>query len=441
MMAKHRDHHHAPAPIDDSPVWRIERELGEMNLLGWIEAQPHALKIYWQSRDGEMEMVGVGAADKVTPEGFVGIKAAFDHMREQTRGSGARYFGGLCFDSARAPRDVAWLSFGDFMFVLPLVEVVRRGSRITLALNALRTRIEEDGAEAALSDLKSLREIDEVDVFGELSVGQRTDSPDAAEWRRMVDRSLSSIAEGRLEKAVLARRTEYGTTAPVSPWGLLHRLRQNSSGRYLFGFQPDGGAAFIGASPERLYRRRDHVIESEALAGTRPVSDLPGETRQLTDELLASDKERREHQFVVDHLTAAMKSLCTDYRVDSQPEAVKYGDVQHLRTDLSGELGDHIDDAAILRTLHPTPAVGGTPRPAALEYLREVEPFDRGWYAGPLGWIDSTGAEFAVAIRSALVRPDGLSLYAGAGIVVGSDAAREWDELENKIAPMARLLK
>jgi menaquinone-specific isochorismate synthase len=438
-MSNHRIHS-PETSSDDSPIWRIEREWEDIDILGWLNAQPHGVKVYWQSRDGDLEIAGVGAADLITAADFIGIKSAFDRIREQTTQSRARYFGGLCFDSVRTPRDEVWSSFGDFRFVLPLVEIVRSGSKITLALNALRSRLEEDGAEAALSELQLLRETDRIDELVAPAVGARQDYPGATAWRAIVDDSLRFMTQSKLDKVVLARRTDYPTAAPFSPWDLLKKLRDDARGRYLFGFQPDSPATFIGASPERLYRRHEHTIESEAMAGTRPTSDDPSVNRQLAEELLASEKDRREHQYVVDHLIDAFVSLCTRYEAEPQPEIVRLSKVQHLRTRLHGELRDGIDDAAILRTLHPTPAVGGTPRAEALEHLRRVEPFDRGWYAGPVGWLDSSGAEFAVAIRSALIRPDCLSLYAGAGIVTGSDADREWDELENKIAPIVRLL-
>lgn len=439
-MAKRHLHAHVPEPDDSSLIWRVERELGEIDLLGWLEAQPHTFKMYWQSRDGALELAGVGAADRIAATDVVGLKAAIEHIRAHTAGSPARYLGGLCFDSTRQPRDPSWAEFGDFLFVLPLVEVARCGEKVTLSMNALRSRIEEDGAETALSELKLLRESDQLGVYVRPHVGQRQDHPDQPGWLETVQESLACISRGELHKVVPARRSDFPTTAPLSPWRLLKKLRDTGTGRCLFGFQTSPGTAFVGASPERLYRRDGVTLESEALAGTRPTSDDPDRNRQLADELLASDKERREHGYVVDHLKSALESLCERITVDPQPKVVQLPGVQHLRTGLRGELQSDVDDTTILRTLHPTPAVGGLPRAAALEHLRKIEPFDRGWYAGPVGVLDASGVEFAVAIRSALIRPDRLSLFAGAGVVEGSDPDREWVELESKIAPFVEIL-
>jgi len=438
-MAKRHLHAHVPEPADHSLVWRVERELGEIDLLGWLEAQPHTFKVYWQSRDGALEMAGVGAADRIAATDVVGLKPALEQVHAHTADSRARYLGGLCFDSARQPRDPAWAEFGDFLFVLPLVEVVRMGGSVTLSMNALRSRVEEDGAEETLAGLKLLRESDQLGVYVRPRVGPRQDYPDPPGWHKAVRESLACISRGELHKVVPARRSDFPTTAPLSPWRLLRKMRDGCKGRYLFGFQTSPGTAFVGASPERLYCRKGAALESEALAGTRPTSDDPNRDRQLADELRASDKERREHGHVVEHLNSALGSLCGHVEVDPQPTIVKLPGVQHLRTGLRGEVRADVDDTAILRALHPTPAVGGLPRAAALDFLRKNEPFDRGWYAGPVGMFDASGAEFAVAIRSALIRPNRLSLFAGAGIVDGSDPDREWTELESKISPFTEL--
>jgi menaquinone-specific isochorismate synthase len=151
-------------------------------------------------------------------------------------------------------------------------------------------------------------------------------------------------------------------------------------------------------------------------------------------------KEQLEHRLVVDSLASTFRELCADFSQDSSPSVLKLSRVQHLRTAFSGQLNDGVGDDSILRAFHPTPATCGSPCTAAARFISENEPFDRGWYAGPLGFVSRDEAEFAVAIRSMLWLGRKTHVYAGAGIVDGSESEREWNELEDKIAGVLHLL-
>jgi len=221
---------------------------------------------------------------------------------------------------------------------------------------------------------------------------------------------------------------------------LLARLRAITPNSFHFCFQPEHGLAFIGATPERLYGRVGRTLRSEAIAGTRPNGATAAETARLGYELLHSEKDVREHVFVREQIRQQLAPLCSTLVVAPEPALLKLTRRQHLWTPISGQLHDHVDDADILSRLHPTSAVGGEPTARALQHIAELEPFDRGWYAGPLGWIAHGSAEFAVAIRSGLVDGAQLALYSGAGIVPGSTADGEWDEIENKISDFVNIL-
>jgi menaquinone-specific isochorismate synthase len=208
----------------------------------------------------------------------------------------------------------------------------------------------------------------------------------------------------------------------------------NNHRAYYFCFQPKNEIAFIGGTPEQLYYRENNNIHTEAVAGTRRRGSSAYEDKQLEQDLLTCEKDIREHRFVVDSIQNALNILCDSINRQENISVLKLSRLQHLLMQFKGLLKQNIKDSDILENLHPTPAVGGVPSEEAINAIENIEHFDRGWYAGPVGWISRDKAEFAVAIRSGLVYENELYLYSGAGIVEGSDAENEWEEIENKIA-------
>jgi isochorismate synthase len=195
-----------------------------------------------------------------------------------------------------------------------------------------------------------------------------------------------------------------------------------------------GGRWFLGATPERLVRVRHGEVSAMALAGSAPRGQSPEDDRRFGEALLASAKDRVEHAIVVEMVRHSLSGACDAVSVAEAPALLKVSNVQHLHTPIAARLrgGSTIFD--LIERLHPTPAVGGVPRAAALDWLRRREGLDRGWYAGPIGWIDGRHeGEFAVAIRSALLSRDEALLYAGCGIVAGSDPDAEYGESQLKL--------
>jgi menaquinone-specific isochorismate synthase len=351
-----------------------------------------------------------------------------------------RYFGGLRFDSEYSSgANKLWDGFAPAHFVLPRVELRREPHSCTLVLNVLREELRPDRIGPVAEQLKRLGLPAESTATGPVTIRDRVDLPDSKGWREAVEHGLELCSGGPLRKIVLARRSDLNLSNPISPWSLLRMLRKESVGVFMFGFEDVDGQTFIGATPERLYQRESRRIKSEAVAGTRPRGSDEDSDRKLADELMASEKDRREHGHVVDRMREAFNLLCDSFEIQTAPRISSFARVQHLVTRGDGKLKSGVDDAAILSALHPSPAVAGTPTDLAVTHLREIEPFDRGWYAGPVGWLGTDSAEFAVAIRSALINKHVLSLFAGAGIVSGSEPSREWTELENKITPYLEL--
>ena len=252
------------------------------------------------------------------------------------------------------------------------------------------------------------------------------------EWEAIVARAIASIERGDLEKVVLAREVVVEADQAFDVRDILARLVHQQPGCFVYA--SDG---LVGASPELLVRRAGNVVESRPVAGTAVA-----EGEESLRRLAASVKDTHEHRFVVDAILAALAPACTTLDA-GDPEVAVFGPIAHLATPIRGELaGPGAPDALDLaRRLHPTPAVGGTPRQAALDAIRELEGFDRGRYAGPVGWVDARGdGEWAIALRGAELDGTRARLVAGAGIVAGSDPAAEWAETQAKLEPMLRAL-
>jgi menaquinone-specific isochorismate synthase len=268
---------------------------------------------------------------------------------------------------------------------------------------------------------------------------RESDGDGEAIWTRTVRAGLERIRSGALRKIVLARTRSYTASGQLDPVSVLMRLASREIRGFRFLMEAGEGKSFLGVTPERLISRSGRIARSEAVAGTRPRGVDGVADRLLGESLLASAKDRREHELVVERVREALTSCSTTLRIDAEPRLLRLAYVQHLATRVQAEIRTGVTDIDLVRLLHPTPAVAGAPVAAAIEALRALEPFDRGLYAGPVGVVSRDGAEIAVAIRSARIDGDRLTAYAGAGIVDGSDPADEWRETGHKLLAFERL--
>jgi salicylate biosynthesis isochorismate synthase/menaquinone-specific isochorismate synthase len=248
------------------------------------------------------------------------------------------------------------------------------------------------------------------------------------------------IRAGRLEKVVLAREVVVEAPRAHDPAALHGALRELFPSCFCFCCgSPEG--AFLGASPELLVRRSGAGADTVALAGSTRRSADPAVDAHLGEQLLQSAKERREHEIVVRRIERSLRPHSVWVQAAPEPELVKVANIQHLGTPIHAQLAEPRSVIELAGLLHPTPAVGGEPRDAALDAIGELEGLDRGWYAGAVGWMDaSEDGELCVALRSTLLRDRTAHLYAGAGIVAGSDPAAELAETELKLDALLPLL-
>ena len=262
---------------------------------------------------------------------------------------------------------------------------------------------------------------------------QLTPVPTPDRYRGAVADAVARIGGTELRKVVLARTIEVRAGRALDPRTLLHRLRAVDPDAYTFAM-PTNDGVIVGASPELLVSRHDREVRSNPLAGSAPRSGDPEEDRANADSLVASAKEQEEHVIVVEAVAETLRPFCEELTWDQEPILLGTPNVWHLSTRFRGILRDPAPTALdLVAALHPTPAIAGTPTEAALATIDELEPFDRGRYAGPVGWVDANGdGEWAIALRCAELRGDRATLFSGAGIVAGSEPAREVDETERK---------
>jgi menaquinone-specific isochorismate synthase len=248
---------------------------------------------------------------------------------------------------------------------------------------------------------------------------------------------LDAIVAGTLAKAVLARDVLVMADAPFDVRAVVERLRRTQGGCFVFA--ADG---LVGATPELLIRRRGSTVASRPMAGTISRGATGASDHDAEAALAASAKEGLEHRLVVDSVANGLRTCGIEVTTVTEPQVARLATMSHLATTITGRVEGAAPSALELAlALHPTPAVGGAPRDAALRMLRSLETFDRGRYAGPVGWVDGRGdGTWGVALRCADLQGSEARLVAGAGIVAGSDPDAEWAETQAKLEPMLQVL-
>lgn len=264
--------------------------------------------------------------------------------------------------------------------------------------------------------------------------------PEIADWNKGIANILQSIDAKVTKKVVLGRKVFLHFEAEVSALAMMQRLSDTRCQEFLFCFQFQPGVMLLGRSPERLFYRQDRNIETEAIAGTRRLGDNPNDDARLQTELLNSTKDQHEHELVLSMLQKQLAQLCFHSKVDCTGQIIRTNGGIHILSRLSGQLKDGVTDKDIINLLHPTPAVAGTPTRLAMKMIRDLEPFARGWFTGSCGYLSRNESQFAVIIRSGLLSKNNLTLFAGAGIVSGSEATTEWAEVENKLRCIEQVL-
>ena len=414
--------------------------------------------LWLQPIDG-FSLVGIGAAWAVRadgPERFGEVALEWERVLARARiggeastarAVGPLLIGGLGF-TGEVPADAAWTPFGAASLSVPeLLLLQTPGGRWLTA-----SFIELDAAGASgpdrlqrlwhelAADLEAVADAVATPPASPVPLTVMAEHPDRRTWDRLVDRFAGAVGRGRLDKVVLARRLDVTAPVKIDAVAAVRRLTSGSPTSTTYAFAR-GGSVFVGATPERLISTQGKEFQTVAIAGSIRHVDDAGEEAALAAELLASDKDREEHEIVVEMLRTNLEPVATELHVAPAPVVAAFGTVQHLVTTVTGRLRDRAGILSLAGLLHPTPAVGGEPRGLALELIAEHEGFERGWYSGPIGWVGADGdGEFVVALRCGVVSGTTATLFAGCGIVADSDPAREWEESRNKMQVVAGAL-
>jgi isochorismate synthase len=416
------------APRDTLRVAHAEVDLDPLEVVRAGQAA-FGEAVFYTDPDGR-SIGGLGAARRIVaagPERFFRLDGALAGLP-----SGTPAMVGYAF-SADGATSEEWDGFPSAEVVIPQIAVIREAGASRLVVT-VPPGSDPAGALAAAATLRMPAEPELLEP-GAFAV---VPEPEPEDWREQVEEALASIAAGGLDKVVLARSLVVRRGTPIPAFDLVALLRDRHPRCRAFGWQA-GDAAFVGASPELLVRRSGRRFETIPLAGSAPRGSDPAEDRRIGDALLASAKDRGEHSLVIDDVVRRLLPFSEVLDVAPGPRLERFSTVQHLSTAVSGTSSSRL--LTLVDALHPTPAVGGTPSAEALAFIRKVEEIDRGWYAGGIGWLDPSGdGEVSVGLRCALVRDDTARIYAGNGIVAGSDPDAEVAETRLKLRPLLELL-
>jgi len=408
----------------------------------------------WEEPERGFALAGLGSASEIVSRGpsrFADLAAESarvlrDRMADEPprlpAGAGPVWTGGFAF-ADDGGSSAHWSSLPPALLVLPELSAVRDGERAFLTASVELAPGSDPGA--ALAGLRARlgaladRELPMLDpaAFGRVNVASAAD-PSA--YEQAVARAVERIRGGELEKIVLAREVRAEAPRAHDPAALFAALRELFPSCYCFCVgTPE--AAFLGASPELLVRRRGAGAQTVALAGSTRRSADPAVDDHLGEQLARSAKNRSEHEIVVRRIERSLRPHSVWVEAGREPILIKVANIQHLATPIHAQLADPRSAVELAGMLHPTPAVGGEPNDRAVEAIAELERLDRGWYAGPVGWMDATeDGEFCVALRSALLRDRTAHLFAGAGIVADSEPEAELAETELKLGALLPLV-
>lgn len=408
----------------------------------------------WEQAGGEVSIAGLGVADSVVSRGrvrFDDLASECAHLSGEAvvldpEGAGHRtgpfWCGGFAFDE-RGGQAPEWSPFPPARMWLPELVLERSEGSTALSLNLVVTGSTDVDrvVEGALVRAKGLieKELPLLDPApgGSTRVESRGDPGD---FERSIAEATSRIRSGALDKVVLAREVIVSSETPFDPGALFGAIREGFPTCFNFCVGTPQGS-FIGASPELLVSSEGRTVAAVGLAGSSRRSSDPAVDDHLGQRLLASSKDRAEHDFVVRRIVDSLQRLSIWVEAAPQPEVIKVANIQHLATPVIAQLAEPKTAIELAALLHPTPAVGGEPWGEAAKVIRDVEGMDRGWYAGPVGWMDGSGdGVFCVALRSALLRDREAHLYAGVGVVADSDPEAELAETEIKLEALLPLL-
>ncbi|MAJ45005.1 MAG: hypothetical protein CMF96_09730 [Candidatus Marinimicrobia bacterium] len=414
-------------------------------------ADRHLTRVYLEKPSNGFSMAGMGSTIKIDFNGDIqkfndeisDIKKRIVYEKGQDYPLPS-FLGGHAFNPEMVA-DETWRNFPRGRFVLPECLATQNDDGAWLTISTLVNQ--NDNLPMLISRFVNLcihyenRMPVTLPPISSLAVDKFKDVPDNDSYSDTINKILERLKPGKVEKVVLSRSHHVKISENFSVISGMQVLRNAYPKCMSFFFSFPNEGIFFGSTPESLIRLKNKSIETEALAGTISRGKNMEEDRLLAEKLRYSHKECEEHRFVLEQILRKLKPITNQLDFSDYPEILKLKNVQHLKTPIFGKLESKQHILNIVKQLHPTPAVAGTPTSDAMSIIQKLETHDRGWYSGPLGWADVNGdGEFFVGLRSALVSDNTAHVYAGGGIVAESIAEREWDETKLKIQPIITAL-
>ncbi len=392
----------------DFSFYQVREKTDPIDPLYWLKETPIFPKFYWESRDRSFSMAAAGVLKNFSSPSYFSEEVTL--------------FSLLPFDEVK--KGFPWENFPTEKTPLPKI----------FALPRFELHTEKD-CSFQIENASSVDQIPFPSIEKGSSFSPKTFYselkgvfPSSEEWNTCVKKALQKIQKKEVEKIVLARVKELLLDSSFSLYEYLAFLREKRKNTFVFAYIPNEEEAFFSFSPERLYKREGCSIFVEAIAGTCVKKGLFSLFRFMQDA-----KEKREFQIVQDALENVLLQVCTKVEKPKKKTLISTQNLHHFYSLLKGELSSFEKEEELLKNLHPTPATLGLPKEEALAFLEESEPFTRGYYAAPLGWIRPDKAEFIAGIRSGLVRGRSCYLFSGTGLVEGSCPKKEWNELNHKL--------
>jgi menaquinone-specific isochorismate synthase len=406
-------------------------------------------RFFWSTPKADFTMVGIGQElilenNHHTSERFRQIENEWKRFNKklistfEQVGTGPILFGGFSFDPMKENSEL-WAGFSEAKFVMPTIMLTVSNGKSYMTINKLITPF--DQLDKCLQHFEQFVEM-KPNYQLDCEKGNEFASIElkTSEWIEAVEKATSDIRAKEMDKVVLAREVRLEFSNTINPYQVVGRLQREQPTSFIFGFE-NGQQYFIGATPERLVKKEENHVLSTCLAGSIKSGKDNDEDQQLGDQLLQDDKNLIEHSIVVKMIKEAFDQFCDEVVSPMDPTLLKTKNIQHLYTPVKGLAREGHTLFSMVERLHPTPALGGFPKEKAIEKIREFEPMHRGWYGGPIGWLDhEDNGEFVVAIRSGLIEGNKAALFAGCGIVAESEPESEYHETKIKLKPMLSAL-
>lgn len=430
----------------------ITNEIDEINPVYFFETAKKLKKdrIFWSSVADDFYLVGIGSAIHINADGtsFLATEEQWQNILDdaiiynpyETLGTGLILMGGMSFDPKKK-RSPLWENYKQSQFIVPEYMLTKREHNYYFTMTLTVNKYDKPAIIAEQLNRSKAELLTAVQELPARSHVIQKNEIDPQQWLSSVQKAIDTMKKKDAEKIVLARemRLKFNKRAEISP--MLEKLIQLQANSYVFAFEQNGDC-FIGATPERLIRIEDDQLLSTCIAGTAPRGQTNEEDEHIAQALFTDAKNRDEHDYVVKMIKNSIQNYCTNIEIPKEPFVYPFKNLHHLYTPVNATLKAGHSILDIVKQLHPTPALGGVPREKSLDFIREFELLDRGWYGAPIGWFDNNdNGEFAVAIRSGLIQDDEASLFAGCGVMKDSDPHEEYEETNIKFLPMLSVME